>query len=574
MTAQAAPSLHHRCAGADGRPLEATSRYYRYHRKQGEPPCGWSKACNSLSVWLAAHPDLTAADYPGYTPLDDIKAQATHRCSPADGQPVELTNAYYEQHRRRGTPPCGWSKACLSFYTWQRKHPDQPPDSWPGYIPRVSSVGLNHVCGAADIRPLEATVRYYTSHRKHGEPPCGWAKACSAFYQWQWNNPDKPASAYKAPPDPNRPHRHTCGPADSQPLEATSRFVDEHRYRGTLACDWSRACYSFHRWQRSNPDKAAGDYPGYRSQAVRQNPDRPMRHSCGPADHLPLEATNAYTSEHRNRGIPDCAWSKACGALYYWLANHPSKSAGDYPGYRSREEISEQATHNCATADEQPIEATSKHYQRHLDADEAACEWSNACNSLRAWLANNPGKSTGDYPGYISQAERSELASHECAAVDERPVEATIQHREHHRRHDTEPCGWSMACSALYFWLLKHPNKSEADYPGYSSMGDRSSPDRPYSHDCGPVDGRQVEGSYNYDREHRYRGTRPCDFSLACNALAVWLDKHPHLTEADYPGWREGTVPRSNRALPLPLPRLHRRTASGLLRHHQHHPRP
>ena len=131
-------------------------------------------------------------------------------------------------------------------------------------------------------------------HRYRNTETCGWSRACQALGAWLKKNPGKTIEDYLQRKDPNRPYNHACG-SPARPLEGTSRYAAEHGTRGSEPCEWSLACQALEAWLYNHPDKTADDYPCYKA---HQNPDRPYLHTCGPADHAPLEPTSNYASEH------------------------------------------------------------------------------------------------------------------------------------------------------------------------------------------------------------------------------------------------------------------------------------
>ena len=211
----------------------------------------------------------------------------------------------------------------------------------------------NHICGPADVRPVEGSNAYYSEHQQRGTVACGWSRECRSLYEWKRKHPGQGESGWPGfvssddRRSADRPYLHNCGlDPQEHPLEATNSYRREHQHRGTPPCPWAQACNSLAVWLDAHPDLTADDYPGWRLCPPRGRPrldlDRPYLHDCDldPGSH-PLEATNSYRKEHAARGTPPCAWARACNALSVWLTDHPDRTASDYPGW--------QQTHNGPT---------------------------------------------------------------------------------------------------------------------------------------------------------------------------------------------------------------------------------
>ena len=394
-----------------------------------------------------------------------------HLCSPADDQPLDPAVRYYGQHRDRGTSPCGWSRACASLQRWHRRNPDLPLTDYPGYRPLPPEGQLTHECAEYGERPLEATTRHYASHQRRGNPACEWARACLSLNNWLRKHPDKSEADYpgwRHNQDPDRPYKHTCGAADIQPAEPNGRYLDEHRYRNTEPCLWSRACGAFRQWQLRHPHAPLSEWPGYIPAEDRKDPNRPYLHDCGDADGRPIEAVERYYSEHRHRGTPACGWSRACAALDQWLRTHPELTADDYPGYTPLDDLQAQANHRCSDAAAQPVEPTNAYTGQHARWGTPPCGWAKACASFYRWHTEHPDLPLDGWTGYISSEDRHNSAVHHCSSIDAQPAEPTNAYTAQHTRWDTEPCEWSRACRAFYHWRRNHPDLPLDQWPGYT----------------------------------------------------------------------------------------------------------
>ena len=107
--------------------------------------------------------------------------RAEYQCGTADDYiPVNPGTGHYEHHRRNGTEPCGKSKRELSHYVTQRKQGRELP----GWEPRKAEA---YVCGTGEAE-VKAGNGHRNWHQRNGTEPCGAAKAAATLYQAERRN--------------------------------------------------------------------------------------------------------------------------------------------------------------------------------------------------------------------------------------------------------------------------------------------------------------------------------------------------------------------------------------------------
>ena len=180
---------------------------------------------------------------------------ASHDCD--GGAPIQPTGRFLSQHKRAGSDPCEWAKRCSQWGAWVQSNPDRDRGEWPGFakhglpapgkgrghlrqrvVPSPRREARGHDCEADPAVP-ESTVAFYSAHRKAGEEPCDFSRACSGLYRWNRNHPDGPEYPGWAPKS-NRSKTPPAAAGDQPPLTERPTQVHVYVFPAREGADW---CY-------------------------------------------------------------------------------------------------------------------------------------------------------------------------------------------------------------------------------------------------------------------------------------------------------------------------------------------
>ena len=250
-----------------------------------------------------------------------------HRCSDVGDQPIIPTKLPYRQHQRERTPPCAYASACLSAYTYHRKH--GTTTGWPGWKPRGVHIP-NHICSNdTSLDNITASNAAYSEHQRLGTAACPASKASAALGRWLARHPGQVASDwyYRRKADhSNGYYLHDCRSTNYTP---SNNAWLEHRRQGTDQCVFARRCAALRQWSKLNPHKPLSDWPNRAAQI------RPPRHHCQSVAPLRVvPATHALLNDHKREGTKPCWLAKAASGRLLWARSHPDLPPGDWPGYK------------------------------------------------------------------------------------------------------------------------------------------------------------------------------------------------------------------------------------------------
>ena len=333
----------------------------------------------------------------------------------------------------------------------------------------------------------------------------------------------------------------TAGRRKATRSQATHKYSKEHHSRGSRPCGWAKECARLLDWKKANPGAPESDFPPKRTtqnylNTPRGNPALPLNHDCEAG--LPIEATSRYASSHYDKGIPPCDWARDCASLYDFLRKNPGTTETDWPGRGARNDPHRGYKHNC-DSQQTPI-PNSNYVQEHYRRGTDPCRYSQECASLYKFLRKHPDKSEADWKfGYNPQSDPNRPYKHSCDPGQ--VIIPSAQPSNEHTWRKTESCEYARQCSSLRNFLRKHPDKSEADWPGLNSH--IASADN-QEHECGDHL-KPAEPTQQPMYEHQYRRTVPCAWARNCSTLVAWLSAHPEAAVEDWPGvyqevWQDG----------------------------------